>query len=48
MYRTIIYDDEKCLGCGTCARSCSVDAIEAKPPKADVTPSTDSVERASA
>ena len=20
VYRTIVYDDEKCLGCGTCAR----------------------------
>ena len=33
--RTIAYDDEKCLGCGTCARGCPADAIEALPPKAD-------------
>lgn len=33
--RTISYDEEKCLGCGTCARSCPAEAIEARPPKAD-------------
>ena len=33
VYRTIVYDDEKCLGCGTCARGCPADAIEARPPK---------------
>ena len=38
VYRTIIYDDEKCLGCGTCARGCPADAIEARPPKADAAP----------
>ncbi len=32
--RTIAYDDERCLGCGTCARSCPAEAIEARPPKA--------------
>ena len=32
--RTIAYDDEKCLGCGTCARGCPAEAIEARPPKA--------------
>ncbi len=34
VYRTIIYDDERCLGCGTCARGCPAEAIEARPPKA--------------
>ena len=38
VYRTIIYDDDKCLGCGTCARGCPADAIEARPPKADAAP----------
>jgi len=35
VYRTILYDDEKCIGCGTCARGCPAAAIEARPPKAD-------------
>jgi len=39
--RTIAYDDEKCLGCGTCARGCPADAIEALPPKAAAAPSAD-------
>ena len=34
--RTIGYDDEKCLGCGTCVRGCPAEAIEARPPKARV------------
>ena len=38
VYRTIIYDDEKCLGCGTCARGCPAEAIEARPPQADAAP----------
>jgi coenzyme F420-reducing hydrogenase gamma subunit len=38
VYRTIIYDAEKCLGCGTCARRCPAEAIEARPPKADAAP----------
>ena len=25
VYRTIVYDDQKCLGCGTCARACPAD-----------------------
>ena len=32
--RTIDYDAERCLGCGTCARACPAEAIEARPPKA--------------
>ena len=36
--RTIVYDDERCLGCGTCARGCPAEAIEARPPKADAAP----------
>ena len=35
VYRTIVYDDEKCLGCGTCARGCPADAIEARPPESE-------------
>ena len=37
--RTISYDDEQCLGCGTCARTCPAEAIEARPPKATAEPS---------
>ena len=33
VYRTISYDADKCLGCGTCARNCPADAIEALPPE---------------
>ncbi len=36
--RTIAYDDEKCLGCGTCVRGCPAEAIEARPPKAAAAP----------
>jgi ferredoxin len=32
--RTIAYDDAQCLGCGTCARGCPAEAIEARPPQA--------------
>ena len=39
--RTVAYDDEQCLGCGTCVRGCPADAIEALPPKVDVAPSAD-------
>ena len=34
VYRTITYDAERCLGCGTCARGCPAAAIEAVPPNA--------------
>jgi ferredoxin len=32
--RTIAYDPEKCLGCGTCAHGCPAAAIETRPPQA--------------
>lgn len=35
VYRTIVYDAQKCLGCGACARGCPVKAIEARPPQAE-------------
>ncbi|NLE22381.1 MAG: 4Fe-4S binding protein [Actinobacteria bacterium] len=34
VYRTIVHDDDRCLGCGTCARTCPAGAIEARPPEA--------------
>lgn len=36
VYRTIIYDAEKCLGCGTCARGCPAQAIEALAPRQEL------------
>ncbi len=38
VYRTIVHDEEKCLGCGTCARGCPAEAIEARPAKIDGAP----------
>ena len=46
--RTIVYDDEKCLGCGTCVRGCPAEAIEARPPKPEAAPSAAAVHRAAA
>jgi len=37
VYRSIDYDADQCLGCGTCARGCPAEAIEARPPQADGT-----------
>ncbi len=41
VYRTIVYDADKCLGCGTCARGCPAEAIEARPPKTDAAPAAE-------
>ncbi|NLE22700.1 MAG: 4Fe-4S binding protein, partial [Actinobacteria bacterium] len=35
VYRTIVHDEERCLGCGACARNCPADAVEARPPRKD-------------
>ena len=35
IYRTIVYDAERCLGCGACARTCPIEAIEALAPKVE-------------
>jgi ferredoxin len=35
VFRTIVYDPERCLGCGACARGCPTKAIEARPPQAE-------------
>ena len=32
--RTIVFDPERCLGCGTCARACPAEAMKAQPPQA--------------
>ena len=39
--RTMVYDPDRCLGCGTCARGCPAEAIEARPPRADSAPPAD-------
>jgi len=36
--RTIAYDDQLCLGCGTCVRGCPAEAIEARPPQPAAAP----------
>lgn len=33
VFRTIVYDAERCLGCGACARNCPADAIDAVAPR---------------
>jgi len=33
VFRTVVYDAEKCLGCGTCVRACPAEAIEARAPE---------------
>lgn len=33
VFRTIVYDAERCLGCGACARACPAEAIEARAPE---------------
>ena len=38
VYRTIVYDNEKCLGWGTCVRGWPAEAIEARRPQADAAP----------
>jgi len=38
VFRTIVYDDQRCLGCGACVRACPAEAIEALAPEAAVPP----------
>ena len=48
VYRTIVYDDEACLGCGTCARVCPAEAVEARPAKVEAAPAAQPNEEACA
>jgi 4Fe-4S ferredoxin len=40
VFRTIVHDDERCLGCGACARACPTQAIEALAPAAKTAAAT--------